>query len=192
MEVKYKGVTYQSQEEVNFQMWVEIAEEHDFITYAIYQPETFMLQESITAPVLKQLKTKQKIVQKSLLQQVTYTPDWKIAFTEKFKITFPANQIYFPVTKMGDKYLQINTVRFDIKAGSKSGNNANNSSFYTFPIKQKFLYFKYQIYVQKIILSSFFKSTFVPEQLAWWKRSKSPRRIDKFKNCPLLKEVLSG
>ena len=52
-----------------------------------------------------------------------------------------------------------------------------NSTQYTFPIKQKWMYDKYQIYVNKIVPSKLFKQTFEPAKLLSYPRTSSGKYI---------------
>lgn len=165
---QYNGINLRSKEEVEFLQWLIEAKNNDYVIEYKYEPKTFIL-----APAKWHGKT-------HLLHKQAYTPDFFISFTDKF------NQFSHGL------HLQNNSCYVDVKGTYTKG--FANSSAYTFPILQKWLYDKYNIFVNKIVVrdnntkKGFFSKTFVPEILAYNKRNPLLRNKS-FLNCKLLKEI---
>ena len=147
-----------------------------------YHPKTFTLAESqyVTQTTTKQLKTKVKVTtkEKSILQGVEYTPDFTLKVTPRFYEVFPNMVNYFM------KPEKDGTIWIDTKGGFSG---PHNNSAITFPIKQKWLYQKTGIYVQKLIPKTFFKKNWVPLEAAL--TPKKRERSKTFEKCKLLTEI---
>lgn len=180
--IEYKGIKFQSKEELEFFHWLLEAREAGFVSEFEYEPTTFTLAESKYAG------------ERFLLHKQLYTPDFQIKFTEKFNLTFN-----------NPLYLVDNESFVDVK-GVYAHGNSMNSSAYTFPVLQKWLYDKLNIYVNKIIVRDmtvkdnirggrkvtkvgFFSKTWVPKEVAFMKNRKEQTRVKSFEHCKLLNEV---
>ena len=118
----------------------------------------------------KQLKTKTKTIDKFLLHPHKYTPDFVF-----YKLD-PLDQFNHGLIDCKKKIVFV-----DVK-GSFFGGRNNNSSI-TFPISQKWVYDKYEIYINKVVPDKFFKKTFVPKSVAYGKRGQLLKR---WKDCDIL------
>ncbi len=175
----YKGIDYDSKEEVEFQMWVEIAIKYKLLSYAEYKPPKIDLSVAHS----RDIAVSGKIKTISLIQAKHYEPDWLIHVTEKFKKWFPNILVYHTD----------NRAYIDVKGTAPFGMN-QNSSFYTFPIKQAWIYQLYDVYINKVICRpkkkkggiitnlGFFLRTFVPEELIYMKNRKVLTRCKDWDN----------
>jgi len=142
-----------SKEELYFSWWLDDMKKAGFVEEYFYEPTTFLLCDKVVKKYeeIVELKTKTKVIPKSitLMQDLKYTPDFKVVFKqipEFFKRNF---------------FIQDNIWWVDCK-GSFIGRN--NNSAITFPLNQKFMYVVHGILVEKIIPQKLFKSTFTPER----------------------------
>jgi hypothetical protein len=151
---------YKNNEELYFSYYLDELIEHKIIKSYTYEQETFTLSEDVVFSYTKitELKTKTKVENKtkSLLKPCTYTPDFVITFSPKRGVwgqpdLFPT----FVVIKGKKAYV-------DVK-GMFAGRT--NSTQYTFPLKQKWLYKDYGIYTNKIVPDKLFESTFTPQKV---------------------------
>ena len=103
-------------------------------------------------------KTKREDKTKVIFQPMTYCPDFIINFTVEGTIISGAldkNKVFITSNSS-----LTNTT--DVK-GAFAGKT--NSTQYTFPLKQKYMYDKYRIYVQKIVPDTLFQKTFTPDKV---------------------------
>ena len=192
----YNGVEYRSEEEVNFQMWCDEIIDVGILKSAKYEPKKFTLVEG------------QKVNGKLLHKKLTYCPDWELVFaydSEGLLIDriFPEHGLFIQTEVLkfiDDEYLKYFTY-VDVKGIGHSGGNTKNSSAFTFPIKQAWVYEKYNIYVNKVIgqntmvretikTPGFFHKTFVPRGCAFCKGRKVLTLKKKFRGCKLLSQIV--
>lgn len=142
-----------SKEELYFSWWLEDMKEAGFVEDYFYEPTTFLLCEKVVKEYTEiiELKTKTKVNNKqiTLLQDLQYTPDFKVVF-RKIPGFFEKNF-----------FIQNNVWWVDCK-GSFIGRN--NNSAITFPLNQKFMYYRHGILVEKIIPQKLFKTSFTPKR----------------------------
>lgn len=166
-ELKYLGVEYKSLEEVYFAAYLEELRINGFISSFHYEKHTFELTDSVSIPYLKQLKTKVVSKDEHILAKTSLTSDFTIYWNDK------ASNIFFldksPIRNVKripfrvDNNLKISEVEI------KAINESNTSSSISFPVKQKWVYDKHKIFIQKIKpfdpknVKSLFTLTFYPE-----------------------------
>ena len=151
---------YKNNEELYFSYYLDELKAHKIIKDYTYEEETFLLSKNVEFAYTKitELKTKTKVEHKtkSLLKPCTYTPDFVVTFSTKRGVwgqpdIFPI----FTVIKGKKAYI-------DVK-GMFAGRT--NSTQYTFPLKQKWIYQKHGIYTNKIVPDKLFESTFTPQKV---------------------------
>jgi hypothetical protein len=110
-----------------------------------------------------QLKTKLKIEDKAktLLQPCTYNMDFVIWGFKKNTKFASIDKDDLPILLLSE-YEGISQAFIDIK-GEFAGRT--NTTQYTFPLKQKWLYQDYKIYTNKIIPNKLFAKTFTPKKV---------------------------
>lgn len=178
----YNCTPYDSKEEIYFSWYLDELFEGGYIAEYDYQPPAFDLSDRETYSWIKVLKTKNKAVESTLLQPHTYTADfcikWNICATKRF-ITMSGKKLAFPF------YVSENITWIDIKPVHDLHNMTRQ-----FHINQKWVYQRYGVYVQKIIIQKLFEKTFTPARYLLTDKSLKSRKID-FKAIPLT-EFIGG
>ena len=171
--MKFTNITYRNTEELYFSYYLDELIEQNIVESYEYEPESFELTPEVTFNYIKTtvLKTKTKIEDKTkaLLHKHCYTPDFKIMTLNKghelnlFNIFLDSFPIFICSQKKSNGENDLDFPCWvDIK-GQFAGKT--NSTQYTFPLNQKWMYDKYSIYVQKIKPFDLFKATFTPKKV---------------------------
>ena len=176
---EYKGVQYDSSEEVEFVMWLEELGHAGYIVDWHYHPNKYELTPKQTYDETIILKTKMVTRTKTLLRPHTYEPDFIVSIRMS-KCTELFEQIKL-------KEYSKATYFFDVK-----GTFDRNKSNTIFSINQKLMYDKYHIYVNKVVPAKLFKQTFVPKGCAYMKNRKVLTMRKPYKNCVFIEEFLEG
>lgn len=174
-----KREDFDSDEELHFYYWLGDAIEIGLITGWQYHVQNFQLSGRVTikvpAPIKKDIaRTKKKF----LLHPQQYTPDFVFGLSTDFmdRIGYKIG-MYPPSHKLG------RIVIADVK-GTYAGRN--NNSAITFPIIQKWLCDKQNIYVNKVVPAHLFRKTWCPKQVAFVRGGAT--RSKTWKDCLLLEE----
>ena len=177
-----KGVEVKSKEELYFSWWLDELEDNGIIESYGYEPKTFKLSDAAHYTKTVQMKTKSKIVTRTLLQPHSYTPDFQIHWHKDMD---------FIHSWCGLSWV-------DVKGGYSK--NFNDTAF---PLNQKWMYDKFGIYVEKVVSGSstyknskkelvikkgLFAKTFTPKRYLLTDKSNKPRKIN-FK-VTLLEDIL--
>ena len=140
------GKTFDSYEELEFWLWCKEAFNAGFISGVTFHPKTFTLAGPATVFVKKQLKTKTKIEEKTLLQAVTYTADFLINITPQ-------------MCKFDHRLFSTDrkTIWIDIKPTYSKFNDLAK-----FSIIRKWVWEAHGVFVNKVHVETFFEKTWVP------------------------------
>jgi len=199
MKIEYDNIQFDSQEEVNFYIWLKEAKKAGYVKYFEYHTTTWEITERQTYPKIIHLKTKAKIVQKFLLSPLTYTLDFVVKFNDKFFKEFPDHGLVRVKKMAGDAQFSLNetTIAIDVK-GPYNQNDAHRR----FSIMQKLVYARTGYFVNmvipqghrqgKVYKRGFFERTWVPEEIAFISNRKVLTRRKPFAKCVLLKEHLEN
>ena len=165
----YKGITYDSQEEIEFSIFLDEAIQYKLIKKYIYQPPSYELSPKMS---YKDIRGKTKT-----LRAHKYTADFLIYPNELF------NELNHSLVPNKD-----GTYLIDIK-----GLFNKNGGDRILPIHQKWLYSKYNIFVNKVVPESFFKEVNIaPEELRWNKNIKKEKKLKKaFKDLDSFEDFLN-
>ncbi len=139
------GIEFDSNEEVMFYRFLLELQDRGYIHKFDYHTETIHLLDKVGYEK-KDKKGKSKMYH--LLNGMDYTPDFIIYPTDKF--------IRFADVFKG-YHINKEKIFIDVK-GAFAQNHMNIS----FSLKQKFVYYKYKIYIEKCIPDKIFKKCFVP------------------------------
>ena len=151
-------IEFASEEERYFYWYLEELIAAGYVKSYIYQPKSFELFKPETYRHEKLLKTKLKLVTKTLFRGYTYQADFLIVWN-------PSSSIFFQIISHFNGRTQIDSALgskpFVAYVSSKSGNiisvidvkgnYSQNDAFRRFSIDQKNVWDKHKIYVQKII-----------------------------------------
>lgn len=176
---------FDSKDEELFWWWLEEAETAGLIHIG-KRCEKGIDTREVIHPVVKtyekQLKTKVKYIKRTLLRELSYTPDFEL-LVEKGGVF---DREIFPEGKFTGKYVY---VIVDVK--SSVGNAfGNNQTAVTFPIIQKVLYHLHGVYVHKVVVKKLFKKTWCPAKAYWMNGRKIPTKTKLGKQCKLIDEYL--
>lgn len=157
----------------------------------MYEPSTFTLSETKWYPILRQLKTKTKVDKLSLMDEHKYTPDFLIEWNEEYLNKFfrlindetCARKCPFFASrgkKNNKPYTFIET------KGIFDANNMTRA----FRLSQKWLYDKYDLYVQLCIIPDMFQKVFTPQRYLLTYKTMKPRTLPKNYKLLTLNEYL--
>lgn len=181
----FNGVEYDSKEEIEFQVFLEEAEEYGLISQHEYQPKSYTLTPKAFRNVTKRLKTKaDRVEQRTLFQPHVYTPDWYIRFSPKFFEVFPKHKLFVVDETKKERTIAEPPYRnpcsclVDVKgAWNLHGGDR------LLPIHQKLMWHLNREIVNKVVPQEFFKRLgVVPNSLKWMKnrKTKTPKKAFKF------------
>jgi len=138
-------IEFDSDLELEFYHWCKEAQELELLAWFEYHPEPFELTPRATFTEEKQLKTKVKIVEKTLLQPWRYTVDFVLCPTEKLSRLFHGLRF--------DEFIFV-----DVK-GTFNRFGGDRSFAYI----QKVMYYRYSLYINKVVPDQLFSKSFVPQ-----------------------------
>jgi len=169
---------YQSNEELYFSWWCDTLKDKGIIKRYLYESNTFKLSEPKSFIYTKKLVTKVKTLKGSLLDAHEYTPDFIIEWNTEYDGIFyrDINKVYShkpPYFAMQSKKNESVYSLFEIK-GSFDRNNMTR----LFRLNQKWLYDKYDLYVDLLIIPDLFKRTFIPDRWFYTDSGRQPRKIN--------------
>jgi len=159
-----------SQEEADFKAWLEDANSIGLIEDdCLFHPPSFVLSKPVKRTFHKKLKTKVKIVEKTILQGHNYQADYM--FTPTFSFF---DKIDMMLSCDGSVWV-------DVK-----GIWTQNTSAQKFSVNRKWVYQKFGIYINKVVPEKLFKNTWCPESARLSPKMKQVRK--KYAKCKTLKE----
>lgn len=180
----YREIPYESDEELYFLMWAFELLDKNYIQ-SIERSESYPLTSGLYNEYteVKQLKTKEKIVEKKqvLLNPSVYTPEFKIVWKRPQCMKFvwlPHMSSKLDVPFIGHWTGEERSNRGDIITliECKPDFDQNNMTR-LFKSNQKFMWEKHRIFVNLVKTKEFFESTFTPTEYLITKTGK-PRKIN--------------
>lgn len=171
-EYRMDGRLFASREEIDFYLWCEEAKTAGIIARWSYQPRTFELAPAVKIPEQVRMKTKVKTVERHLLNDCRYTPDFLLLPGERWHLVGKT------------LYGTGGSIWIDVK-GTFAGQYNDGVKF---SLLQKWTYDKWRVYINKVIPVHFFEATFVPHR-ALTGRSGRPRVC--YLSCRTLPEFLN-
>jgi hypothetical protein len=139
---------FKSDEELFFWCWLKESESKKLVDNIKYESRVFELAPRASIEYERQLKTKTKVCDKFLFHKHAYTPDFE------FRVIHDSLDQYFVNTA----YLVLNWILVDVKGSFNQHGDPKQ-----FSINQKWMYDKFDIYIQKIVPEKFFKLAFAPD-----------------------------
>ena len=153
----YKIEVYDSLEEVYFIWYLQELYDRQFISKVTYHNREFKLSDGLWVHTNEFLKTKIKKRHRQILKPHKYSHDFNIHWEPK---------AYGLLTNLFDAALHAPLIPFWNKISYievKADYDKNNMTR-LFKVNQKWVWKKYQIFIQLVKLPSFFKNTFTPER----------------------------
>ena len=170
---------YDSPEELYVSWYLDEMIEAGYVIKYDYQPDSFALSSKGTYGWRKKLKTKNKDMVSTLLQEHVYTAD--------FEVMWEPSAVSLLLKALGGT-LKGRLTPFWAEITSPDSNIIStwevkplfdrNNMTRLFTINQKWVYDKYGIYVQKIIPQKLFKDTFTPERYLLTDSGKQKRKLN--------------
>lgn len=186
-----------NQYELHFENWLqELMDKGDVIAYTP-QPTTYKLYPPLTVTYSEQLKTKVKFHNWNVLRDITYTADFsfvvhkeselaKLIGDLKNDIEFvdPRDYLFFTTKKTRSGHY---IVVVDVKPPSSAVQfSASLGSSRDFPIKQRILYDKQNVFINKVVpygtANCLFAKTFTPERFYYTDKTGALRSVGKNKD----------
>jgi len=164
---------FKSKEELYFSYYLEELQENGFINFWRYESDTYTLSPKLEMPYEKRMKTKVKTEYEFLLHPSSITADFTIQWNDKAANIFYLDR-YAPIKSVKAIPFRLNKLGSDCSLIEVKGAHTfkTNTSDISFPYKQKFLFEKYKIYIQKIKpfdtnvnKNTLFQSTFTPKKV---------------------------
>ena len=172
------GVIFDSQEEIEFYLFLKDCLRLGLIESFEYQPEAFELipKAEVVEKIPYKKKEGFKTVKKVLYQGHSYTADWVFKIKPKFLQFFPNH---------GLRISKRNLIYIDIKgAYNRFGGDR------IFPINAKLLFQVHKIHVNKLIPVLFFqKIGCAPDELRWMKNRKVKTLKKNYRGIKSLDEI---
>lgn len=195
--IQEDGITFDSWEEVYFYWWAKELKEAGYVQEIFFHPKSFELSDTLSVPYVKPMKkVKDKVLQHKLLNDHIYTTDCMIIWNTKALglLTFSLAQVnQMPHLKNEVELIPANedggtgTIYSFIEV--KPIFDQNNMTRLA-KINQKWVWEKYNRYVEIVIPEKLFKKTFTPERYLVTNKSFKARNL-KYKPTTL-KEFLSS
>ncbi|MFW5887117.1 MAG: hypothetical protein ACOCUL_05105 [Bacteroidota bacterium] len=175
-----------STEEMHLYWYLKEIQEAGFIHHLKYQPKPFFIHDaySIEWKDFTPAKTKKKTYRKNLLLKEQYTADFYFRWDPKiFGILFMS---WNKPDILDNRFKTIpfisnyNTERdYHFSIIDVKGSYNQNDAYRRFSKDQKNVFYRYNIYVQKIIPKDLFKQTFIPSRYLFCdKETKRTRKIN--------------
>jgi len=159
----YNNIQFDSTEEMEFYYWLEEALKLGYIEDLEFHNQVFKLFEKSRVPCSKTIR-KQGFV---TLQDCEYELDFR------FKPTLKLENFEHGLVPNDDGWVYVDT------KGTFKGNDT------VFSIKQKLMYLKYSIYINRVVPIKYFAKTWLPERAGLTKvkkdRQKSYLRLKTYK-----------
>jgi hypothetical protein len=183
--------------EKNFEYWLQELLELDLILAYTHQPKTFELYPPLEVPYLEKLKTKDKPKFFNILRDIKYTADFSFIVNKNknlahlighlnkdFLYSDPREFLFYTtqVTRSGHPIVIV-----DIKPSSQATRFSSAlGSSREFPVKQRILYDKQGIFVNKVVpygsKDCLFGKTFTPENFYFTDKRTKIRSVPKDKD----------
>lgn len=181
----YDGQTYDSEEEIEFQIFLNECEQRGMITLQQYQPGSFVLSPRAVRHVTKRFKTKpDRVEERTLFQEHSYTPDWEVHFTPAFFKAFPKHKLLLQDKDSDNQepvepdFIGYGKCLIDVK-GTWNLHGGDR----IFPIHQKLMWYQHKLLVNKVVPKQLFaRLGVVPDELKWMKnrKNKTPKKAYQF------------
>jgi len=172
---------YRSDEEVYFQWYIDDLIEEGFIDKWNYEEEVYTIFDSLKLPWEEQMKTQVSSRKFGAIQKSTYRPDFNLYWEDKAKGIFISGipSIQKPAFA-GSEFLDLTDQgksTIDVKGAGGSKAAKKNTSVITFPLKQRLMWIRNNIFVHKVVPQELFEKTFTPYRYIFTNQSGAKRKI---------------
>lgn len=200
--IKEDGHEFDSNEEQYFWWWVRSLKEAGYIKDVVFQPESFKLADSLWGSYYKEMKrVPDKLVQEEIMPGKLYTCDAMIMWEEK------AKDIFFTDIKSTLRKKERNSMKY-LLAHKIDSDSFNGNDWYSYievkpvfdqnnmtmlaKVNIKWVYEKYQQYINMVIPEKLFNKTFTPKRFLYCNKDTNRKRKLKHKNVISLKSFIDN
>lgn len=185
-----KKLLFDSSFEEEFYEWGEQAQLLGLIKDLTYSPCSYNLLNQVKYPYLVPYKKGgSRINDALLLNKLTYTPDF--SFFIEINFMRYLDKLLLSHEGRHHSFIKSKWVYIIIDVKSNAGNKfKTNSSSISFPIKQKLLFYKENVFVNKLVPDNIFKKTWAPDSVIY-KKSGELRNNKRTKGMVPLKKFRS-
>lgn len=174
------GSELDSNEELFFSWYLSELCDYGYVLDVIPQPEPFKMQDGLCHTYVKEMKTKNKILEETIIKPSVYTCDFYIKWSEKalnkFITTLDTDQKIMKgqghtlmIAKQTENGLH---TYVEVKPSFDQNNMTRLAR-----VNAKWVWDKYNEYVNLIIPEKHFQKTFTPERYLLTTKSKTKRKL---------------
>ena len=167
-----------SLEELFFSWYLSELCDHGYISGVISQPSPFTLSSGLGHTFIKKMKTKDKILEETIIKPSIYTTDFYIKWEEK------ALGVFVNTLDTDDKVMKGAAPRLDICDNDLNGYNEVKPKFDQNNMTRlartniKWVWANHGIFINLSVIPNLFKKTFTPQRYLTTNLSGKPRKLD--------------
>lgn len=179
---------FDSKEELHFSWWLDQLKAAKYIKHWECNDYSFPLFGGLVHSYIKPMKrVEDKIMTQTILKPSVYTPDF-IIYWEPKAIGIFASMMHSTEGKIETLFL----CDKDLKSTVETKGNFDRNNMTRLAINNiKFVYEKYQIYIDLIKLPGLFNQTFTPDRYFMTDKTFKPRTLN-YKNVRTLREFIKS
>lgn len=159
---------FRSQEEKMFGFWLREAVEAKLIIGFEYEKDVFELAAARKVTERVQLKTKEVMKDRHIHRSESYTPDFRIRFTDA------GEKIFKDVFPKAFAIRRTELTPHDLFVDVKGGFNPYQTDERYFSLVRKIVLARHGLWVEKVEPKKLFLKTWCPEEYRWMKKRKEP------------------
>jgi len=177
MKNRYNPGDLDSNGEVYFSWYLDELKHAGYVEEYTSQPAKYQLTESVKSSYIKELKTKDKLIDTTLLHAHHYTADFEIFWLYKALDVF-VRPLQEAKNKSAPFYNHVEPIQGDIISTIeiKPIFDQNNMTR-LFRINQKWVYDSFGAYIQEIKVQKLFEQSFTPKRYLLTDSGKQARRL---------------
>lgn len=169
-----------SNEELYFAWWLSQLCDNGYVTDVITQPQPFQMQEGLCHTYVKKMKTKDKILEETIIKPSVYTTDFYIKWSEK------ALNVFITTLDTDDKIMRGSSHILLIANQTDNGLHTyveikpvfdQNNMTRLARINAKWVWDKHKEYINIVIPEKHFQKTFTPDRYLLTTKSKTKRKL---------------
>jgi hypothetical protein len=167
-----------SDEELYYSWYLSELCDHGYIKSVISQPTSFTLSSGLNHTFIKSMKTKDKILEETIIKPSVYTTDFYIKWTDK------ALGVFINPLSTDDKIMKGLVTRLDICDDSLNSYTEVKPEFDQNNMTRlartniKWVWDNHGVYINLSVIPKLFKKTFTPQRYLTTNLSGKPRKLD--------------
>lgn len=178
--------SFDSDEELYFSWWLDELVKYGYVSSWFKNEDSYQLTDGLKHKYVRQMKrVEDKVLYQTILNPSSYTPDFKIQWTEKALGIF-VSKILSPNKIVTHFICNNNLLSVDEIKGGFDSNNMTRLAINNI----KLVWYRHEIYINMIKVPNIFNKTFTPIRYLLTDKSMKPRKI-KYKNIVTLNEFIN-